>query len=168
MVALSCAVFACCHHIPAAAHPAQGCLMARSDLETSSGRWQVGSGKHSSLQTRDEMAELQQLCSLQLAAYSSQLIACCVLRAGCSCRVTGGHDYRVEQQAVHAVARPSVPKCRLLGGHCCLLGPLGWWDLRPSPAGQEEVVSHNRCQVDGELRLRPRLTKPSVTIRQPF
>lgn len=83
----------------------------------------MGSGKHSSPQTRDEMAELQQQ---QLAAYSLQLIACCVLRAGCSCRVTGGHDYTVEQQAVQSVAGPFVPMRRRLGVHCRLLGPLGW------------------------------------------
>lgn len=141
MVALSCAVFARCHHIPAAAHPAQGCPMARSDLETSSGRWQVGSGKHSSLQTRDEMAELQQLCSLQLAACSLQLTAHSLLRAACC--VLAAAAVSPEDTTIGWSSKLSVPwlvrpfqsvvfwgvtaAClALLGGGICQLGRR-WW-----------------------------------------
>lgn len=85
------------------------------------------------------MAELEQLL----------LVACCLPRAACSCRVTGA------QQAPAVLAVWTV---RLFQGvvfwgvTAALLGPLGWdpevpaLQTAPSPTGQSRrlVVSHDR------------------------
>lgn len=82
------------------------------------------------------------------------LVACCLLRGACSCRVTGA------QQAPAVLAVLAVWIVRLFqgvvfggegGGHCCLLGPLGWdGEVRSSADhavtnwAEQTVASHGR------------------------